>query len=171
MGDQTKIMQIHFCSELYKIINVLFWISLFFKAKVSFPWKCSQSQHCASLNGRFILETHNSSGRIIRLVGSLRNNDGDGNNNVAKQWYHWLKNHKQSCCTCSTDFSKYFWGPLHNNDVKSPNSRFWRQREHATVNLSFLSFHSEISRTNSFLGYFTDNVRREQDGIIAKDLW
>ena len=32
------------------------------------------------------------------------------------------------------------------------------------MNLSFLSFHSEISRTNSFLGYFTDNVRREQDG-------
>ena len=34
-----------------------------------------------------------------------------------------------------------------------------------------LSFHSEISSNNSFLGYFTDKVWHEQDGIIAKDLW
>ena len=32
-------------------------------------------------------------------------------------------------------------------------------------------FHSETARTNLFLGHFAHNVRRERDGIIAKDLY
>ena len=70
-------------------------------------------------------------------IGSLRFYDGDGHNNATKQWYYWLKEHKKSWGTCSTDFSKYVCGPLYNDDVKSPDLRFWRQREHATKNLSF----------------------------------
>ena len=31
-------------------------------------------------------------------------------------------------------------------------------------------FQSETARTNLFLGYFAHIVRRERDGIIAKDL-
>ena len=34
-----------------------------------------------------------------------------------------------------------------------------------------LYFQSETARTNLFLGYFAHIVRREQDGIIAKDLY
>ena len=68
------------------------------------------------------------------------------------------KRHKYWCCTCSTDFTKYFGGPLRNDDVKSPNLSFWGQREHATEN-----FHPKISRTYSFLGYFANNIWREQE--------
>ena len=32
--------------------------------------------------------------RLIRSIGSLRNDDGDGNNNATKEWYHWLKDHE-----------------------------------------------------------------------------
>ena len=34
-----------------------------------------------------------------------------------------------------------------------------------------LDFQSETARTDLFLGYFVHSVRRERDGIIAKELY
>ena len=42
-----------------------------------------------------------------------------------------------SCCTCGTHFSTILWRSLPNDNVKFPNLRFKRQREHTTVNLLF----------------------------------
>ena len=30
----------------------------------------------------------------LPTIGSLRNDDGDGDNNITKEWYHGLKDHK-----------------------------------------------------------------------------
>ena len=42
------------------------------------------------------------------------------------------------CCTCSTQFSRFLWRILSNNNVKSPNLRLKRQRDHTTVNSIYL---------------------------------
>ena len=64
----------------------------------------------------------------------------------------------------------YFCGTLHNDDVKSQNFRFWRQRENAEKNLSFFIFSLKPLVPIYFLGYFAHIVGHERDGIIAKDL-
>ena len=43
------------------------------------------------------------------------------------------------CCTCGTLFGAIFWRSVP-NDVRFSYLRFWRQREPAAVNLSFLAF-------------------------------
>ena len=65
----------------------------------------------------------------------------------------------------------YFCGFLHNNNVKSPNLRFWRQRKRTNFESFILYSTCEAPRTNRFLGYFAHIVRRWRDGLISKNLW
>ena len=74
------------------------------------------------------------------LLGSLRFDDGNVNDNATNQWFHWLNEEKWSCCPCGTLFGAMFWRSLPNDDVKFSYLRFWRQRELAAVNLSFFAF-------------------------------
>ena len=66
--------------------------------------------------------------------------DGNGNENAKNQWFNWLNEVQQSCCTCSKLSSVIFWRSLPNDDVKFSHWRFWRQREPAAVYLSFSAF-------------------------------
>ena len=59
-------------------------------------------------------------------------------------------------------FSTKSCGTLHNNDVKSPNLRIFES--------IILYFYFETARTNLFLGYFAHIVRREGDGLTARNL-
>ena len=51
------------------------------------------------------------------LMGSLRFDDG---NVTSNQWFDWLNEEKQLCCTCGTLCGTIFWRSLPNDDVK-----FW----------------------------------------------
>ena len=73
------------------------------------------------------------------------------NNNVTG----WNKEENIGIYSCNT---------LHNDAVKSPDLKFWRQRK------AYLSSISETASTNLFWGYPLHNVRRERYGIIADDL-
>ena len=73
----------------------------------------------------------------INTPGSLRKDDGNGNDDARKQWSDWFNEEKYSCCTCGTHFTTILWRSLPNDNVKFRNLRFYRQREHSTVNLSF----------------------------------
>ena len=75
----------------------------------------------------------------IRL-GNLSFDDGNINDNATNQWFDWLNEEKQSCCTCGTLFGAMFWRSLPNDDVKFSYLWFWRQRELAAVNLSLFAF-------------------------------
>jgi len=44
---------------------------------------------------------------------------------------------KQWLCTCDTDFGTVLCRPRQNNNVKWPNSKFYVEREHTTVNFLF----------------------------------
>ena len=70
-------------------------------------------------------------------LGSLSKDDGYGYGNATKQEYYWLKEDKYTCCTCNTHFRAFFCRTPQNNNLKSPNFRFLRQREHKTMNQSF----------------------------------
>ena len=54
-----------------------------------------------------------------------------------KQDYYWLKEEKYTCCSCNTNFRAFLYRTSQNNDVKSPNFRYLRQREHITMKQSF----------------------------------
>ena len=77
-------------------------------------------------------------------IRSLSKDDGNGNDDARKQWSDWLNEETLSCCTCGTRFSTILWRSLSNDNVKFPNLKFYRQREHATVNLSFSIFTSTV---------------------------
>ena len=87
--------------------------------------------------------------KLLSTSISLSKDDGNGNGNddARKQWSDWL-NEKEwlfsACCSCSTHFSTIPWRSLPNDNVKFPNSRFQRQRELTTVNLSFSIFTSTV---------------------------
>ena len=76
---------------------------------------------------------------VRSFIGSLSKDDGYGYDKATKQEYYWLKKEKYSCCTCSTNFRAFLRRTPQNNDVTSPNFRFWRQREHITMNHSWFS--------------------------------
>ena len=44
---------------------------------------------------------------------------------------------KQLLCTCITLFSTFLWRPLHDYDVKPPNSTFYGGRGHTRTNFPF----------------------------------
>ena len=73
------------------------------------------------------------------LLGSLRFDDGNVNDNATNQWFDWLNKEKQSCCTWGTLSGAMFCRSLPNDDVKFSHLRFWRQRELAAVNLSLFA--------------------------------
>ena len=75
--------------------------------------------------------------RMKDTLGSFSKDDGYGYGNATKQEYYWLKKEKCSCCTCNTNFRAFRCRTPQNNNVKSPNFRFWRQREHITMEKSF----------------------------------
>ena len=68
---------------------------------------------------------------------SFSKDDGYGYGNATKQEYYWLQKEKCSCCTCNTNFRAFLCRTPQNNNVKSPNIRFWRQREHLKMKKSF----------------------------------
>ena len=70
-------------------------------------------------------------------IGSLNKDAGYGYGNATKQECYWLKKEKYSCCTCNTNFRAFFCRTSQNNNVKSPNFRFWRQRKNITIKKSF----------------------------------
>ena len=71
----------------------------------------------------------------FNLVGffSLSNDDGNVNDNAAKNRFN---EQKQSLCTCVLHFGTFLCRPLQNN-VKWPNLRFCGERQRTTVNFPF----------------------------------
>ena len=53
-----------------------------------------------------------------------------GNDNATNQWFDWLNEEKQSCCTCGTLFTGMFWRSLPNDDVKLWS--FWGSDDNAS---------------------------------------
>ena len=85
------------------------------------PFKMQQKRQC----------------KLQEIIGSLSKHHAYGNLNATKQEHDRLKEGKESCCTCSTHFSAFLCRTPKNNNVKSPNLRFRRQREHIAMNRSF----------------------------------
>ena len=90
------------------------------------PWRDAEPAF-SSVNPSFCLSFVFCLPRF--LVGSLRFDDGNVNDNATNQWFDWLNEEKQSCCTCGTLFAAMFWRSLPNDDVKFSHLRFRRQRE------------------------------------------
>ena len=55
---------------------------------------------------------------LSSLLGSLRNDHSNGNNNATNQWFDSLKEEISSCCTCGTLFGAMFWWSLPHHEVK-----------------------------------------------------
>ena len=93
--------------------------------------------------------------RVLRVLRVLHDYFSSLTNDVSVLWRCWCSrsrrflsslmtlvesgNWKKSYCT--THFSSYFCGTLGNNDVKTPNSTFWRQREQTN---EMSTFHSSF---------------------------
>lgn len=107
------------------------------------------------------------------IIGSLSKDDAYGYGNASKQEYYWLKEEKYTCCTCNTNFRAFLCRTPQNNNVKSPNFRFWEQREHITMKQSFsvlmLKPFVPIQLQRRWLGlYCTRWTRRNNREILAK---
>ena len=68
------------------------------------------------------------------LLGTLRDDDYDNNNNIKKQLVLWAK---QLLCMCITLFNTFLWHPLHDYDVKPPNVTFYGGCGNTTTNFPF----------------------------------
>ena len=73
-------------------------------------------------------------------IGILKNEDGKCNDHATNQWYDWLNNEKWSCCNYGKRCSIFFGCNLPNDNVRSSNSGFRRQREPGAINHSFFVF-------------------------------
>ena len=107
------------------------------------------------------------------IIGSLSKDDAHSYGNASKQEYYWLKEEKYTCCTCNTNFRAFLCRTPQNNNVKSPNFRFWEQREHITMKQSFsvlmLKPFVPIQLQRRWLGlYFTRWTRQNNREILAK---
>ena len=98
---------------------------------------CSTIIYALLTNNIIVLWRCRSRSRRRFLKGILSKDDGYGYGNATKKEYDWLKKEKYSCCTCSTNFRAFLCRTPKNINVKSPNFRFWRQREHITMKRSF----------------------------------
>ena len=79
-------------------------------------------------------------GAFVSILGNLRFDYGNINNNATNQLFDWLNEEKLSCGTCGTLFGAMFWRSPPNDDVKFSYLRIWRQRKLAAVNLSLFAF-------------------------------
>ena len=89
---------------------------------------------------------------------SLRSLRFDGSNvsdNAINQWFDWLNEEKQSCCTCSTLFSAIFWRRVATDGVKFSYLRFWRARSSKSFSLCpVLHGHHSCQASESALRLF-----------------
>ena len=69
-----------------------------------------------------------------KLIGTLRSNDADGNENVKKP-IGFIS--KQQLCTCITLFCTFLCSFLYDYDVDMPNLAFYRVRKQATEKFYF----------------------------------
>ena len=67
-------------------------------------------------------------------IGSLSNDDGDGNEDGEKSY--WFRLEKQQLCTCITLFLHISLPSPHEHNVEVLNFKFCRGRENDLVNLS-----------------------------------
>ena len=71
------------------------------------------------------------------LQRSFSNNDDDDKTATRTSQNNRFNEQKQSLCTCVLCFCTFLCRHQQNNNVKSPNARFFGEREHTTVKFSF----------------------------------
>ena len=74
-------------------------------------------------------------GGADQILGTLRSNDADGNENVKKKKKILLA--KQQLCTCTMLFCTFLCSFLHDYDVNLPNFAFYGGRKQATTKFYF----------------------------------
>ena len=119
----------HFLTKLikvnkYSIYHVLF--KLYFRTRLAFQsqYQPPKPQLCSNV---IILTS-------FALLGTLRSNDADGNENVKKQQVLLAK---QQLCTCTMLFCTFLCPFLHDYDVNMPNFAFYGGRKQATTKFYF----------------------------------
>ena len=106
----------------------------------------------------------------MTLLGSLRFDDGNVNDNATNQWFDWLNEEYNRAARAARLFGTLFWRSLPNDGVKFSYLRFWQQRELAAVNLSLFCLYMKTIRTKQAKVQFAYFVQRDQHGKNPKRL-